>query len=636
MNTAKISGGLAGKILRVDLSSKKLFTEDTGKYARRFLGGRTINSFILLNEMASKTKWSDPENMLIFGVGCLVGTLAPAACRVSIDTKNAYNNGKGSANFGGHFGPELKYAGFDNVVITGKSEKPVYLWLHDGEVEIKDASSVWGKTTYETEAILRQELGDGRVEVASIGPSGENMVRGSIVFTNPGKAAGGSGVGCIMGDKKLKAIAVRGHGAVKVADPERFMAAVDKALAKSKASPHAEDWRKGIIEAKFLPEHPVWNFFASPRNGQDEWWPLDKRMRLVGMESGVPSYKKRMLSCFACPVGCMPFYEIKEGKYAGTKGIGYWINSATYSTKLDLDDPEASIRYHMMLNQLGLDGDMCSVSLAWAFECFEKGLLTTEDTDGLKLKWGEPEAILKMQEGLAHREGIGDFLADGVRESARKLGKGSEAFAINMKGQDSVDPYRVARGWGFGVAISPVAGRHLRGAVSAPEVTGPRGLKWSPTEYENIPEAVFWQAQTKEIEDMAGFCIMIGTWSGAHVLEVEDYAELISSAMGIDLTEAELMMMGRRGINLEKAFNTIHTDFDRKDDYPPQRYMAEPVKSGPYAGLKCDKNKWDEMLDRYYELHGWDKETSLQTSRGLMELGLGDIAQKLEKVGKLK
>jgi len=227
-------------------------------------------------------------------------------------------------------------------------------------------------------------------------------------------------------------------------------------------------------------------------------------------------------------------------------------------------------------------------------------------------------------------------LADGVKESARKLGKGADAFAVHMKGQDSVDPYRAARGFGFGVSISPVAGRHLRGAVSAPEVTGPRGLKWSPTEYENIPEAVFWQAQTKEIEDMAGFCIFVGTWSGAHALEVEDYVELISSAMGIDVSEEELMTIARRGVNLEKAFNTIHASFDRKDDYPPTRYLEEPIKSGPYAGLKCDKEKWDEMLDRYYELHGWDKATGWQTRKCLTELGLEDVAQKLEKAGKLK
>jgi len=164
-----ISGGLAGKILRVDLSSRKISTEDTDRYARRFVGGRAINSFILLNEIAPETRWSDPENVLIFGVGCLAGTLSTGACRVSVDTKSAFNNGKGSANFGGHFGPELKYAGFDHVLITGKSERPVYLWIHDGSAELRDASSVWGKTTYETEEILQRELGDDRVEKSAIG-----------------------------------------------------------------------------------------------------------------------------------------------------------------------------------------------------------------------------------------------------------------------------------------------------------------------------------------------------------------------------------------------------------------------------------------------------------------------------------
>jgi len=414
------------------------------------------------------------------------------------------------------------------------------------------------------------------------------------------------------------------------------MAAVRTSLAKIKASPYTKGWRRGIIEAKFLPESPVWDVFASVRNGQDAYLPVEKRTSLVGIEKGVPKYKKRMMACFACPIGCMPFYELKGGNYKGTKGIGYWINSATYSTKLDLDQPEPSLRYHLMANQLGLDGDMCTVSLAWAFECFEKGLLSREDTNGLDLKWGDEEAILEMQRRLAYRDGIGAFLADGVKESAQKLGKGSDAFAIHMKGQDSVDPYRVIKGWGLGISTSPVGGRHLRGAVSTPEVTGPRDLKWSPTEYENAPEAVFWQSQTKEIEDMAGLCIYVGTWSGAHALEVSDYAELIPSAMGISLTEEELMIIGRRGANLEKAFNTIHAGFARKDDYPPRRYMEEPIKSGPHAGQRCDKEKWDEMLDRFYELHGWDKRTSWQTRECLDTLGLEDVAERLERAGRLK
>jgi aldehyde:ferredoxin oxidoreductase len=636
MKIEKIRGGIVGKILRVDLTSGKMVTEDTEKYASRFISGRAINSLILLNEMNPKTKWSDPENIIIFGVGCLVGTITPAACRVSIDTKNVYSNGKGSANFGGHFGPEIKYAGFDNIIVTGKSPKPVYLLIHDGGAEIKDASSLWGKMTYDTEAILRRELRDPHVQVASIGPAGENLVKGAIVFTNPGKAAGGSGVGCVMGDKKLKAIAVRGRGTVKVAEPQRFMKSVDLAFSKIEQSPFSKRFRRGILEAVHLPEDEGWDFWSSPRNGQDEYWPMEKRRRLADLHAGIPKYKKRVLSCFSCPIGCMPFFNINTGKYSGTKGIGYWINSATYSTKLDLDDPDASLRYHIMLNQLGLDGDMCSVSLAWAFECFEKGLLTKNDTDGLQLRWGDGEAILKMQKKLAYREGLGDFLANGVEESARNLGKGSEEFATHMKGQDSVDTYRILKAWGFGVATSPVAGRHLRGSLSVPGRGGPEGLSWNPFDYENIADAVFWEIQAKEIEDMVGLCNFIGTYGPVHPLKISDYVQLVNSAMGTNLSQDELMLIARRGVNLEKAFNTIHTDIGRKDDYPPRRYMEEPVKSGPYAGQKCDKDKWDEMLDRYYELQGWDKQTGLQTRQGLVDLGeMEDVIWKLQEAGRL-
>lgn len=637
MNTSRISGGLAGKILRVDLSSKKISTEDTEKYARRFIGGRAVNSFILLNEVEPKTKWSDPENMLIFGVGCLVGTLVPGACRVSVDTKNAFNNGKGSANFGGHFGPELKYAGFDHVVITGKSAEPAYLWIHDGNAELRDAGSIWGKTTDESERIVQEELGDNRVRVASIGPAGENLVRGSGIVADCCKVAGGSGVGCVMGSKKLKALAVRGHGAIKVAEPERFLDAVDIAVKKIKSSPTAKLWwEEGLIGMLYTPEYLTYGVADLLRNGQGGYWPLERRRRLVDRDTGVPKYFTGMMACFSCPVGCMPFLKVEEGKYKGTTGAGYWGNSTWYAERFDVDNPTASIKFHLLANQLGLDGDAAAVVLSWAFECYEKGLLTKEDTDGLELKWGNDEAMVEMAEKLAYREGIGDFLADGVNEASRKLGRGSEQFAIHMKGQDSADPYRIRKGFGLGIATSPVAGRHLRGAVSAPDMTGPRDLAWSSTEYENLPKAVFWQAQTKEIEDMTGICVYMGTWGGAHALEVSDYVELISAAMGIELTEEELMVMGKRGINLEKAFNTIHTDFGRENDYPPRRYMEEPVKSGPYAGFKCDKNKWDEMLDEFYELQGWDKRTSLQTRRCLMELDMEDIAQRLEKVERLK
>lgn len=636
MKTYDIRGAVAGKILRVDLTRGKTWTEETAAHAKRFLGGRAINSLILLNEMSPETRWSDPENMLIFGVGCLVGTMAPAACRVSIDTKNAYTGGKGSANFGGHFGPELKFAGFDHVIITGKADRPVYLWICDGKAEIRDASGIWGKTTYETEEILQKELGDNRIEIACIGPAGENLVRGACVVSDMAKVAGGSGAGCIMGAKNLKALVARGHGSIRVADPGRFMKAVDSAFAKINTSPRASRWRKGIIMAYCLPDSPLWDIGGEMiRNGQIGNWPMEKRVNLVGMEKGVPSFQKNVLACFNCPVGCNPHFEIQEGPYKGTRGTGYWINSAFYTTRFDVDDAAASIKFHLLTNQLGLDGDTTATVLAWAFECFQRGLIGKEDTGGLALEWGNGEAMNEMVRKLAYREDFGDFLADGALEAARKLGKGSDAFAIQVKGQDTSDAFRIQKGWGLGCSTSPCGPRHLRGAVGSTFHSGPKDLPRETTQYENQPEAVFWQLRSKEIEDITGICNYMGSYSGARALEPADYVELVAAAMGIEIDEAEFMRLGQTAHNLEKAFNTLHAGFTREDDYPPRRYMEEPINAGPYAGFKCDREAWDLMLDRFYELHGWDVGTGWQTRRGLQQMGLEDVAARLEKAGRL-
>lgn len=636
MGIDKISGGLAGKILRVDLSNGKIRTEDTEDYAKQYIGGLGINSFILLNELDPKTKWSDPENMLLFGVGALVGTLAPSACKISVDSKNVFSGGKGSANFGAHFGAELKYAGFDHVVITGRAEKPVYLWIHDGQAEIRDASRIWGKTTYETERILQEEeLCDKRVRVASIGPAGENLVKGSCIVADCGSAAGGSGVGCVMGNKNLKALAARGHGAIKVARPTEFFKSVDKILHKVEITPFAKLWRKGVV-FDILPDSWLWEIGSPWRNGQDEFWPMEKRASLTNEKTGVPSFKKKVMACVGCPIGCKVFYRIDDGKYKGTEGPSYWVNSAKYSVRYDMDNGAASLEYFLMANQLGLDGDDSTVVATWAFECYEKGLLTKEDCDGLELNWGDPEAMLELQRKIAYREGIGDFLANGVDQCSRKLGKGSDKFAIHMKKQDSYDAYRVSPGWGLGISTSPVAGRHLRGAVGKPIMPDPEDPSFNPRNYEKKPEAVFWQLRAKQVEDMLGIADSLPFkffWDKA--FNIEDFVEQANSVMGIDLTEEEYLLIGQRAYNLEKAFNTLHTDLDRKDDYPPTRYMEEAIKTGQFAGAKCDKEKWDEMLDEFYELNGWDKKTSLQTRQGLVELDMEDVAEKLKKAGRL-
>jgi aldehyde:ferredoxin oxidoreductase len=439
-----------------------------------------------------------------------------------------------------------------------------------------------------------------------------------------------------MGSKHLKALVARGHGFIRVADPRGFMNAVNDAFSKIHASPRAARWRKGIILAYCLPDSPLWDIGGEMiRNGQVGNWPMEKRVNLVGMENGVPSFQKNVLACFNCPIGCNPHFQIHKGPYQGTRGTGYWINSAFYTTRFDVDDAAASIKFHLLTNELGLDGDTTATVLAWAFECFERGLITRKDTDGLALEWGDGKAMNEMVRRLAYREGLGDFLADGALEAARKLGKGSDAFAIQVKGQDTSDAFRIQKGWGLGCATSPCGPRHLRGAVGSTFHSGPKDLPRETTRYENQPEAVFWQLKAKEIEDLTGICNYMGTYSGARALEPEDYAALVAPALGIEIDKDEFMRLGQRAYNLEKAFNTLHAGFTRMDDYPPRRYMEEPINSGPYAGFKCDREAWDKMLDRFYELHGWDIKTGWQTRRCLKELGLEDIADRLEKAGRL-
>jgi aldehyde:ferredoxin oxidoreductase len=629
-------GGLAGKILRVDLSREKTWTEDTEPYAREWIGGRAINSWLLLQEMNAETKWSDPENLLVFGAGTLVGTLAPGACRVSIETKNVFSGGKGSANVGGHFGPEMKYAGFDHIVITGKAERPVYLYIHNGQAEIRDAREIWGKTVFETEEWLEKEFAPTRIRIAAIGPAGENRVKGSGIVVDRAKVAGGSGVGCVMGDKKLKAIVACGQGGtIRIAEPKRFFQAVDEALRKVRESPLSEMMRKTTLAGRWGdPDSPNWNFLISSRNGQDDYWDREKRIKLANPESGFPKYRKKISACFMCPAGCMPFSEVKEGKYEGTKGEGFWSNTVMDAVRLDITDPAAMLKAWILANDLGLDTDFATSVSAFAFECYEKGILTKKETDGLALEWGNADSFISLLKKIANREGIGDLLAEGGRAAAQKLGKDAEVLAVHVKGQDSIEPFRVPKGWALGVVTSPVAGRHLRGSTIGGSRFGPKAASFAADTYENQPTYSVWQAMTKEMEDTLGICVYVGTWSGAYALEPSDYAALANGVIGADLTEEDLFFQARRSYNLEKAFNTLHTNFERKDDYPPPRFMDDPVQSGPYKGEKCERESWDEMLTQLYKLMEWEPETGLQTRQLFYKLGLQEVAAKLEKAGK--
>ena len=614
-------------------------TEDTFAYARFTLGGRGVNSLIMLREIAPGTPWHSPNNLLCFGTGSLVGTMAPSACRVDVSTVNVFSGGKGSANVGGFWGPELKYAGFDHIIIAGKAQHPTYLLIQDGHVVFKDAAFLWGRSVFETEELLRKEFGDPFIRIACIGPAGEKRVKGSSIMIDTARAAGGSGVGCVMGDKNLKAIVVRGHGNICLARPQRFMEEVDRCYAQCAHEPAVADMRRSYMSFYADPDREGWDTMMVVKNGQDDYWDWEKRVRLMNRDSGIPSMKKAVRACYSCPTGCMPYMEIPNGPFVGTSGEGFWVNTIMgHACRFDISDPQMVLKSWILTNELGLDGDFVAASLSWLFECYEMGIITTADTDGLELSWGNGDALLAMIRKLAYREGIGDLLAGGVLEAARVIGGGSEYYLSHIKGQPSIEPFRIPKGWSLAVAASPVAGRHMRGATSGSHRFGPRprpGL-FNAVDYPHQVGGVLWQAKTKELEDNLGICSYVGTWSGANFLTPDNYAGLVNAATGLEITETQLMdhyaLVGR---NLEKAFNALHTPFDREDDFPPERYRREPVRSGPYAGHKVDLERYNEMLSDYYEGWGWDRATGMQTRSGLEELDLKEVADLLSLHGKL-
>lgn len=632
-----VLGGITGRILRVDLSGGRTWIEESEPYVRRTLGGRGTNTQIMLDEVAPGTAWDDEANLLCFGPGTLVGTPAPGACRTDVSSVSVFTGGKGSANAGGFFGAALKFAGFDNVVFSGKSESPVYLLIENGVVELRDAAHLWGRTTYETEALLAAELGPGKLEIAQIGPAGENQVRGSAVIMNAARAAGGSGVGCVMGAKKLKAVAVRGNGPVRVADMAGYMRAVDRCMAQCRANmDKVRSMRKSLTERMTDMDFEGWDSIMVVRNGQEDFWPLERRLELMDRTKGVPSMHQSVRACATCPCGCAAYLRIPRGPYAGRHGEGFWINTVMSASRFDLGDPEAVVAFWLRANELGLDTDYAAASLSWVIECFEKGLIGPKDTGGLHLRFADGAVLMELVDMLAYRQHIGDLVADGAFEAAQKIGGEAPYLLAHVKGQPSIEPFRIPKGWGLGVVTSPVAGRHLRGATRGEAHSGPAGLGHTVADWAKQARSVVWQARTKEIEDNLGICVYTGTWSGAHFLNPENYAELVRTGLGLEVDTDTLMNhYAPVGRALEKAFNALHTPFTRADDLPPERFRREPVLSGPYAGQVADEAGYNAMLDEFYALSGWDRASGDLTRAHLESLGLSDLAERLSRAGKL-
>jgi aldehyde:ferredoxin oxidoreductase len=605
---------LTGNVLSVDLSTGEIRSfEGEPDIHRSFLGGRGLNQYFLYRQLTPSIRPFDPESLVTFGAGLLSGTALSGATRSSIDGKSAFSGGVGSANAGEDFAPALKRAGYATVMVTGKAENPVYLWINDDTVRIVKAGELRGKTTNQVVDSLRKIHGED-IQVACIGPAGENRVRGASVIINKGRAAGKCGLGAVMGSKNLKAVAVRGTGMVRVARPEEYRALCRDFLSKITESKVAK--RMSAQGTKSMKAKNEICAIAS-RHFQDGHM---ETMDGIDLQDFAP-YEIQRLRCPGCPVSCRQIFKIDSGPYAGAEGEAIEGNSIQdFGAKLNIRDAPALIKAHILCNELGMDIDMAAESIAWAFECYEKGLLTHKDTDGLELTWGNHATLMTLIEQIAFRKGLGDTLARGTRKAAEIIGRGSGELAVHMKGQDLYEDMRIPKGYALGVALSTRGGGHCSGSplmeFSASwaggeqmTVEGPHGFTSpiDPAVYDGKAHLVAYHECVHAILNSLGLCFFVSAVASPELPGVADYARLISAAADWDIDPEELMEAGERIHTVERLFNLLHAGFDRKDDYPVERFFRDPIKTGPYKGEILHRNLFDRMLDENYEIHGWDK-----------------------------
>ncbi len=633
----------AGKMLRVDLNSRSFSCEPTAKYAREWLGGSGLAQWILYNELKPWVTPFEPANRLIIGAGPLVGTLASGSNKMSADSKNPLTSGVGSSNADSFFGQELKFAGYDHLIFQGKAHRPVYLWIDDDHVELKDASHLWGMSTWEVDDAIKQELGDERISTISIGPAGENLVREACIIHQKARALGRCGLGAVMGSKNLKAVAVRGSGPIELAEPERFMEIVSEhweLFRKNNASKRFEKYgTPGVIV-------PKQETCGIPYKNFQELVLPEELYKKLDVEDLNNKYKVRHLGYPACPQPCSRYFRVNEGPYAGFEGEGFQFEAmANFCGKMAVWDPTFQIKFNAYCNQLGLGIDLPAGTIAWAMECYQRGILNSSDTDGLKLEWGDAGVILELTRKIAYREGFGDLLAEGCAKAAEITGKGSEYYAMHIKGQDLYEVIRSAIGWGLGACVSTRGGGHVTsspgcetmGTVDKNKAFELWGVTTAnqPTAFEGKVKMVGYFERFHRVCNALGICHFCTTWMDVFLPGFPEIAELYSAATGWKTTAEDLRKATTRILNVEKAFNLRHTNFDRKDDYPPLRDLSEPIPSGRFAGFQLTKEKWDKLLDEYYEMNQWDKKTSFPTRECLEGLNLKQIAEDLEKIGKL-
>jgi len=636
--------GYAGKILRINLSDGQVWTEPTSKYAREWVGQAGFAIKILYDELKSWVTPYEPANRLIIGAGPLIGTMAPGSNKMNVSSLGPTTGGWASSCSDSYVGGQIKCAGYDSIVIQGKAHLPVYLWIYDDTVEIRNATHLWGKTTWETLETLRNESGDPELHIMSIGPAGENLVRGACIIQDTARAFGRCGQGCVMGSKNLKAIAVKGTGSVTVAKPTEFMECARKCRVMCEKSNIAQVWHDYGTLSVLPRKQEVCGI--NYKNFQGCQIP-DEMVDVIDPRKTIDNYKISQVSFPGCAVGgCGKRLHFTDGPYVGLSAeTNQWETLSTIQTRLAIFEPTFLLKVNSLCDQLGIDVDAAGAPVGWAMECWQRGIIDETDTDGLKLEWGDAGVALEMIRRIVYREGFGNILAEGCIRASEIIGRDSSYYALHVKGQDLYENLRGAMGWALGACTSTRGGGHTTGAILCETVPGLNVEKAKTIygvdnpekaqDYRGKPEMIYYMEVLSRMCNSLGICLYNTTYLDVDMINLSELAELYSLATGWETAVEDFRKLAMKQLNLEKAFNLRHTSFDRKDDLPPPRDLQEPIPTGDLAGWGIEEAKWNEMLDVYYDLHGWDRATSYPKKQTLIDLGLEDVVGDLEQIGKL-
>jgi aldehyde:ferredoxin oxidoreductase len=608
--------GYQGKILRVDLTNEKIATEPLNReWAKQFIGGKGLGARYLFEELKPGTDPLSPENILSIWTGPLVGTMTPLTGRYVIVSKSPLTGTFLDSYAGGFFGSELKYAGFDGVIIKGKAKRLSYLWIKDGKAEIRDAKNLAGKDTFETEEIIRKETGEKFARVACIGPAGEKLGLISSVTSDLTRNAGRGGTGALFGSKNLKAVAARGYLGVEVKDIESFTKMAKEMLVKDVVE--NPDHSGMVTDGTPILVQMSHDAGILPTN---DW----KDGMFEGVE-GINSeaLKARVLvrkkACFDCAIACGSLAKVKQGIFKGA-----WTEGPEYETlglcgsNCGIRNIEAVVKFVEDCDRLGLDSISTGNVTGLAMDLYEKGVLTKDDTGGLDLRFGNEEAYAKMPAMIANRQAIGGILADGAKRAAKAIGKGAEKLVVEVKGMEypAYDP-RGTIGMALAYATSDRGACHLRAWPVAADAYGSD----DPWSTEGKAAACVEDQTRTSVKWSFIFCDFYG-------VNFENMAKYYSAVTGVESSEAHLREIGRRIWNLTRAFNA-REGFTKKDDTLPDRMEKEPLTGGKTKGKAVPKADFEKMLTEYYQLWGWDPE-GRPTKKSLQEAGLGDIIGKLQ------